>query len=70
MPTFFSFAVVPSELETAPSICDLNSASISIRKFTVEPVPTPKTDKPLTYCKAASATFFLSSSCVIVFLLH
>ena len=43
MPCCFRRAVELSELETAPLIGTLRAASASMKKFTVEPVPTPMT---------------------------
>src|ERR1700694_3757195 len=47
-----------SELATAPLMRALIVASASMKKFTVEPVPTPTIMSSFTYCSAASAAAF------------
>ena len=56
-------SVLATELDTAPAIWSLMVANASIKKFTVDPVPTPTKAPRSTYGKAACATRALSWSC-------
>src|SRR3954471_1010697 len=63
MPSAFSRSLETLELDTAAFTWCFTALSASMKKFTVEPVPTPST-VPGTRCLSAScATFALASSC-------
>ena len=66
MPWARSRAVLASELETAPAMRFLSGASASMKKLTVEPVPTPITSPSRTNSIAASAARCFCRSWVIV----
>src|SRR4249919_775705 len=75
MPCALSNFVLFSELETVPSIRDFIRASASMKKATVEPVPTPTMLPSSTYSAALSPERRLplsrsSSSFAIVLLRH
>src|SRR5687768_17327170 len=55
MPAALRRSVEPLELETAPAMRSLLAASSSMRKFTVDPVPTPSTSPGTTNSSAARA---------------
>src|SRR5262245_11181477 len=55
MPAAFRRSVEPLELETAPLMAMRCAASSSMRKFTVDPVPTPSTLPGVTNSSAARA---------------
>ncbi len=65
MPREVSRAVLAALLETAPATPPSSRASASMKRLTVDPEPTPITAPRGTYASAASATWRLSSSCVI-----
>ncbi len=56
---------VATELATAPSIRSLIVANSSMKKFAVDPVPTPIIVSGTTYLSAALATSIFISSWVI-----
>ena len=66
MPWPFSRSAVFTELATAPLIRCLIFASSSMKKFAVDPEPTPITASSTTYLIASRATACFCSSCVIV----
>ncbi len=55
MPAAFNLSVDPLELDTAPASGMRRAASSSMRKFTVDPVPTPSTLPGSTNSSAARA---------------
>src|SRR5438046_10060940 len=65
MPAVFKRAVLASDEDTAPGMSRLRAASRSMKKFTVEPVPTPSVSPGTTYFRAASAALRLASSWLI-----
>src|SRR6478736_4746927 len=68
MPCAFSSFVLCSELETVPWIHAFLRASASMKKATVEPVPTPTMLPSSTYSAALSPERRLPSSFAIVLL--
>src|SRR3982751_1065499 len=70
MPWPLSSFVLCSELDTAPSMRDFMRASASMKKATVEPVPTPTMAPSCTYSAALSPERRLPSSFAIVLLRH
>src|SRR4249919_2699824 len=70
MPCALSSFVLCSELDTVPWIQAFLRASASMKKATVEPVPTPTMLPSSTYSAALSPERRLPSSFAIVFLRH
>src|SRR5205085_4838183 len=70
MPCALSSLVLCSELETVPWIQAFLRASASMKKATVEPVPTPTMLPSSTYSAALSPERRLPCSFAIVFLRH
>ena len=66
MPWAASRRVEASELETAPAMRSGLAASASMKKFTVDPVPTPITVPPRTCSIAASVARYFPLSWLIV----
>ena len=62
MPAAFMRWALASELETAPSIRFFMRASSSMKKFTVEPVPTPTMAPSGTSAAAAFAAACFNAS--------
>src|SRR5215470_4133670 len=68
MPWPFSLSAVAMELATAPRMRFFAFASSSMKKFVVDPVPTPRYASSTTYFTASRATSCFCSSWVIAFL--
>src|SRR5512139_1251135 len=65
MPCARSRSVLCCELDTAPRMRDLRPARASMKRFTVDPVPTPTIASSGTWIRAAWPTSVFSSSWVI-----
>ena len=58
--------VLATELDTAPAICPRREARASMKKLTVDPVPTPTMPPAPTSSRAASAARCLLESWIMV----